>query len=749
MDQLRAPLLLSLVTVGLVLCLPAPGWSQSGTTLTPDRRTFLVNKDLGAERWTISAGLATDDVESVISVTGNVFRSDGGPPSFVLCQIRNDSTGSLSDPASVFRLTCQGTRACQTSARECARDEWDPIADAVEIPASFFLPPTGLGNVARVGAKPGQGMVATWVDHVVSWARGALGLPAEAVAQGNDRGATLSLDRLTYLVNKDIGGQRWSIGLNFVPVESDSGGATNELLSVTGNVFFPDGSEPSFVYCAERDDSTGTLEDAESEFRFRCSGASACGTTAEECAASAWTPIADDVRLGASFFLPPGGLPPSAQSDPEIFVIGRTSDPPAIVTREFTIPEGDGLARVAGGTCPVGATCLADRIGSCTQVGGGAVDIEGFGCGCQITDVPPACITCGGGATGSCGASGGYPVGNTGRMARGVCLPFSAESEQCVVYGVIAGGTEDAVVDSCDGPLGTSCPGERCCADDPRDGCDPDSGGTGCAGVCVSAGGCSPGSPSCGICKGEGGTSECRSNSDCGQGEFCGRDVGRCSGTGECEDRPDACPAITDPVCGCDGETYGNECEAAAAGLGVATLGECGGECGNGVVEDGEACDPESLPAVFSCRDFGGGNEDAVVCAAACQLDPSGCECALDLSITCECDVGSGVCRSSVTRVNSCTQTAAGDGSVSIEVTYPACGTPPEAASVTFRDLPPGSSELSFAEADLQDVCVAGEGEVIYRDQLGVATSLPTFRCDGSTVPLTGTITLGGWYLKP
>jgi hypothetical protein len=88
--------------VGLALCLPTPGSAQSGTTLTPDRRTFLVNKDLGAERWTISAGLATNDVESVISVTGNVFRADGGSPSFVLCQIRDDSAGSLSDPRACF-----------------------------------------------------------------------------------------------------------------------------------------------------------------------------------------------------------------------------------------------------------------------------------------------------------------------------------------------------------------------------------------------------------------------------------------------------------------------------------------------------------------------------------------------------------------------------------------------------------------------------------------------------------------------
>ncbi len=63
----------------------------------------------------------------------------------------------------------------------------------------------------------------------------------------------------------------------------------------------------------------------------------------------------------------------------------------------------------------------------------------------------------------------------------------------------------------------------------------------------------------------------CYENSNCESSEFCKFD----GGSGRCEIKPDICPEIHAPVCGEDIITYGNACEANAAGVNVAYEGEC------------------------------------------------------------------------------------------------------------------------------------------------------------------------------
>lgn len=67
-------------------------------------------------------------------------------------------------------------------------------------------------------------------------------------------------------------------------------------------------------------------------------------------------------------------------------------------------------------------------------------------------------------------------------------------------------------------------------------------------------------------------------NPPCADGEFCEQPPGTCLVAdlpGTCQVVPEVCPLYLDPVCGCDGVTYGNDCERLRARVALDHPGAC------------------------------------------------------------------------------------------------------------------------------------------------------------------------------
>ena len=133
----------------------------------------------------------------------------------------------------------------------------------------------------------------------------------------------------------------------------------------------------------------------------------------------------------------------------------------------------------------------------------------------------------------------------------------------------------------------------------------------------------------------------CLTNEECAEGEFCAGPVGSCRAPGRCEKRPEGCPDVYAPVCGCDGRTYGNPCEAAHAGMRIVLLGPCREVCGGiaGIpCPEGSVC--ELPPGMCDAADLQG----------ICLPKPAGCP--LIYLPVCGCD--------GLTYGNDCERLAAG-----------------------------------------------------------------------------------------